>query len=126
MLECATCPKYWIDTGTYRSRDQHFLSTGHQPQEFECDSCSLWFSSDEDRWDHMDRKRHWNMDAVECNDCYTLFKTWDRLSHHEAYVHFLRSECDLYFQNRRKALEVRKTPPLFMTSYFLKPDTTSY
>lgn len=107
MYECGTCGK--VFPAGWRARDNHCRATGHCAPDYECDTCDRWFSSDDAKWQHMERKNHF---AWDCDDCDETWPTEKRLKEHQVDDHFYCDDCDRYFNSLNNIKMVSKSSTL--------------
>jgi hypothetical protein len=80
-------------------------ATGHEPPDFECDTCDRYFGSKRAVEQHMDDLDHWAESsesegpAHECDHCDEAFNDEGDLRNHEAKQHFYCVVCDRPFQD---------------------------
>ncbi|KAK3380137.1 hypothetical protein B0T24DRAFT_590631 [Lasiosphaeria ovina] len=77
-FECGTCRKAFA--AGYQARDDHCLSTGHEPPRNECERCPLYFVNKYWVNRHMAHANHW---GYECQTCHQTFKTLGQCNYHE-------------------------------------------
>ncbi|KAH7207884.1 zinc finger protein [Fusarium redolens] len=112
MSTCGTCWRQF--PAGWRSRQQHMNATGHEPPDFECDTCDRYFGSQEAVEQHMCDLGHWDESSeseelqesdesegtvLECDHCGDAFDDEDDLHDHEARQHFYCVVCDRPFQD---------------------------
>jgi uncharacterized C2H2 Zn-finger protein len=99
-------------------------ATGHEPPDFECDTCDRYFGSQEAVEQHMSDLGHWDESSeseelqesdesegtvLECDHCDDAFDDEDDLHDHEARQHFYCVVCDRPFQDWNSISQVRVT-----------------
>jgi DNA-directed RNA polymerase subunit RPC12/RpoP len=112
MYECGTCGKQFYSG--WEARDNHCRSTGHRPAEFICDTCDMYFGSEQSRLQHMDAKNHHFNDGHQsskytpkssqesyeewcCDMCNAYFDTEEECLDHEVEDHFYCADCERSF-----------------------------
>ncbi|KAK4166941.1 hypothetical protein QBC43DRAFT_231628 [Cladorrhinum sp. PSN259] len=98
MFECGDCGKAF--RAGWKARDNHCDSTGHDPPEFECDTCGLSFDDNYDKSEHMHMSGHVNNGTYyECLLCIELFTDEDDRTHHHVHDHHYCEDCQRQFMN---------------------------
>ncbi|KAK4223681.1 hypothetical protein QBC38DRAFT_372664 [Podospora fimiseda] len=100
MFECGDCGKGF--PSGWRARENHCNATGHNPPEFECDTCDLWFDDNYDKSEHMKNWGHQNdnLNYYECDICIELFTNRQDRTDHEVDHHHWCRDCQRQFINR--------------------------
>ena len=115
MFECGDCSKAF--PAGWRARNQHCDATGHNPPEYECDTCDAYFSSDHARWQHMRAKGHFSQDESssdddcygywECSRCDDTFVTEEDCKEHMVDDHLYCRDCDRLFVSHNNIKQAR-------------------
>ncbi|KAK7981997.1 hypothetical protein PG996_009686 [Apiospora saccharicola] len=119
---CGTC---WRGFDDFKSRDLHLDALNHEPPEFECNVCELYFQTKRQVEEHMNAEGHWSYaeddegtssedttdsssdgddtDDYECGICDEVFDTDEDCTKHEALAHKWCYECEEYFATSQGA-----------------------
>lgn len=81
-------------------------ATGHEPPDFECDTCDHYFGSQKAVDQHMNDLGHWDESSEsegpvhDCDYCDDAFDDIDDLRTHEVEEHLYCVDCDRSFRDR--------------------------
>ncbi|KAF4446724.1 hypothetical protein F53441_9657 [Fusarium austroafricanum] len=111
MSTCGTCWRQF--PAGWHSRQQHMNATGHEPPDFECDTCGKYFGSQMAVEQHMNDLGHWAESSesegsvYECDHCDDAFDEENDMRDHEAEQHFYCVACKCPFQDWNSINQVR-------------------
>lgn len=104
-FECGTCGKSF--PAGWQARDQHYCALGHEPPEFECDTCPRILRDDNAKFQHMLARNHF---ANECrvDDCDETWPTVEQRIRHEHNAHLYCDDCDRFFRSAHNLKQVSR------------------